>query len=68
MEITLHKASEVLPEKSGAYLVRTSDVFNCWQVLGYSVKYRKFNTYDSLDNDDNAIAGDLWAELPEVKE
>lgn len=62
---TIHNAKEELPLKSGTYLVKTSDSFNIWQVLGYSIKFKKFNTYDSQDNDKDAINGYMWAELPE---
>lgn len=62
----IHDARKELPEKSGDYLVKVSDIFNNWQVLSYSTRYKKFNTYDPLDNDKDAIKGYLWAELPEV--
>ena len=62
----IHDASEKLPEKSGQYLVQISDVFDIWAVLGYSVKHKKFNSYDSQDNDEHSMKGYLWAELPEV--
>ena len=65
---TIHNAKEELPLKSGAYLVKTSDCFNLWQVLGYSIKFKKFNAYDSQDNDENSINGYMWAELPEGEE
>jgi hypothetical protein len=36
--------------------------------LGYSIKFKKFNAYDSQDNDENSISGYMWAELPEGEE
>lgn len=65
-KMIIHNATKELPKESGSYLVQTSDVFDCWQILNYSTKHKQFNTYDSLDNDDDAIKGYLWAELPEV--
>ena len=63
-KMTIHNAKEELPQKSGTYLVKTSDHFNVWQVLSYSAKFKKFNTYDSQDNDKDAIDGYMWTELP----
>lgn len=62
---TIHNAQEGLPLKSGAYLVKTSHRFNLWQVLPFSIKFNKFNTGDSQDNDKDSIKGYRWAELPE---
>ena len=67
-KMTIHNAKEELPLISGTYLVKTSDRFNLWQVMGYSIKFKKFNTYDSQDNDKDAINGYMWAELPEEVE
>jgi len=67
-KMTIHNAKEELPLKSGTYLVKTSDQFNVWQVLGYSIKFKKFNAYDSQDNDKYSIKGYMWAELPEEEE
>ena len=64
-KMVIHNAKEELPLKSGTYLVKTSNYFNLWQVLSYSMKFKKFNTYDSQDNDKDAINGYMWAELPE---
>ena len=66
-KMTIHNAGKEMPQQSGTYLVKTSERFNLWQVLGYSVKYKKFNTYDSQDNDNDSIKGYMWAELPEVE-
>ena len=47
-------------------LSRLAMFFDIWAVLGYSVKHKKFNSYDSQDNDEHSMKGYLWAELPEV--
>ena len=63
-KMTIYNAKEKLPLKSGTYLAKTSDRFNLWQVLRYSIKFKKFNVYDSHDNDENSIDVYMWAELP----
>lgn len=60
----IHKADEELPQASGEYLTKRDKEYSSWQVLGYSARYRKFNAYDCLNNADNAVEVDLWAELP----
>jgi len=63
-KMTIYNAKEKLPLKSGTYLAKTSDRFNLWQVLAYSIKFKKFNAYDSQDNDKDSINVYMWAELP----
>ena len=63
-KMTIHDTKDKLPLKSGTYLVKTSKHLNLWQVLSYSVKFEKFNTFDSQENDRDAISGYMWAELP----
>lgn len=47
MEIKLHKASEVLPEKSGRYL--TQDVTGRWEFTRFSARHQAFNALDCYD-------------------
>ena len=54
----IHDASEKLPEKKVANILsRLAMFFDIWAVLGYSVKHKKFNSYDSQDNDEHSMKG-----------
>ena len=78
MKIEWIPVEEKLPEKSGEYLVFTKYSYTnlvgrgSVSVLVYSAKHKKFNTFDSMD-DETASRVEItnvvhWAELPEPPE
>lgn len=38
------------------------------QSMGYSVKYHSFNAYDGMDNAENSVEVDFWADMPTVED
>ena len=66
MEIKLHKASEVLPEKSGRYL--TLDMTGKWNFTRFSTRHQAFNALDYYDGLLEAADIIYWAIMPEVEE
>ena len=64
--LTLHKASEVLPEKSGTYL--TQDMTGEWHFTRFSARHQAFNALDCYDGRLEAAETIYWAIMPEVEE
>ena len=70
-----NRAEDVLPGKSGNYLVTFREdtivgVITRYSVVPYSARYKKWNHYDDIDPDNFDRSFDdvyAWAEIPECK-